>query len=192
VDDNIINSLQKNCVANGFLPDGFIYEDIHTYLDSGFHSATKVKLLNGLSMPICELKVNDVLDDGTNAMGTNAMGTNAMGTNAMGTKVLGVIKITGDDIKQYKHTFINNSFIYGSKNIHVADVNLGIINCMQSESVHVQSESVHVQSESVQSESVQSESVLYHLLTDAKFFIANNIRVNDYNYGIDAYLKVYA
>ena len=183
VDNNVIHSLQQNCVANGFLPDGFIYEDIHTYLDSGFHSTTKVKLQNGLYVPICEIKVNDVLEEGTNgmgtngmgtnAMGTNAMGTNAMGTNAMGTKVLGVIKIAGDNIKQYKHKFGNDSFICGSKNIHVADVNLGIINCMQSESVDV-----------------QSESVLYHLLTDTKFFIANNIKVNDYNYGIDAYLKL--
>ena len=171
VDANVINSLQENCVANGFLPDGFIYEDIHTYLDSGFQSATKVKLLNGLSVSICDVKVNDILE-----YGANAMGANAMGANAIGTKVLGVIKIAGHDIKQYKHTFINDSFIYGSKNIHVADVNLGIINCMQSESM--------------QSESMQSESMLYHLLTDAKFFIANNIRVNDYNYGIDAYLKL--
>jgi hypothetical protein len=156
VDTNVIHSLEKNCVANGFLPDGFIYEDIHTYLDSGFHSATKVKLLNGLSVPICDVKVNDVLE---------------MGTNEIGTKVLGVVKIAGNDIKQYKHTFANDSFIYGSKNIHIADVNLGIINCMQSESLEA-----------------QSESLLYHLLTDKKVFLANNIKVNDYNYGIDAYL----
>ena len=173
VDADVINSLQENCVANGFLPDGFIYEDIHTYLDSGFQSMTKVKLLNGLYVPICDVKVNDILEEGANAMGANAMGANAMGTNAMGTKVLGVIKIAGDNIKQYKHKFGNDSFFCGSKNIHVADVNLGIINCMQSECVDV-----------------QSESVLYHLLTDTKFFIANNIKVNDYNYGIDAYLKL--
>ena len=171
VDTNVIHSLQKNCVASGYLPDGFIYEDIHTYLDSGFQSATKVKLQNGLSVPICDVKVNDVLEEGANGMGANGMGANGMGT-----KVLGVIKIAGDDIKQYKHTFGNDSFICGSKNIHIADVNLGIINCMQSESM--------------QSESIQSESILYHLLTDSKFFIVDNIRVNDYNYGIDAYLKL--
>ena len=155
VDFNVINSLQKNCVAYGFLPDGFIYRDIHTYLDSGFHLTTKVKLHNGLSLPICEIKVNDVLEDGAN--------------------VLGVIKIAGHDLKQYKHTFINDSFILGTKNIHVSDVNLGIINCMQSDNV--------------QSDNVQSDTILYHLLTDTKFFLANNIKVNDYNYGIDAYHK---
>ena len=157
VDANLINSLQKNCVANGFLPDGFTYEDIHTYLDSGFQSETKVKLHNGLSVPICEIKVNDLLEDGANEMGAN---------------VVGVIKITGHDIKQYKHTFHNDSVICGSKNIHIDDVNLGIINCMNSDSVHV-----------------ESDTILYHLLTDTKFFIANNIKVNDYNYGIDSYLK---
>ena len=49
------------------------------------------------------------------------------------------------------------------------------------------SENVH--SEPMQSETMQSEPILYHLLTDKKYFIANNIKVNDYNYGIDAYLK---
>lgn len=170
IDETVLESLQKNCVAYGFLPDGFNYKDIHTHLDSGFHSTTKVKLQNGLSVPICEIKVNDVLDDGANVMGANVMGTNVMGTN-----VMGIIKIAGHDITQYKHTFINNSVICGTKNIHTDDVNLGIINCMNSENVH--------------SETIQSETILYHLLTDKKYFIANNIKVNDYNYGIDAYLK---
>jgi len=165
IDETVIQSLQKNCVAYGFLPDGFNYKDIHTYLDSGFHSTTKVKLQNGLSVPICDIKVNDVLDDGANVMGAN---------------VVGIIKIAGHDITQYKHTFINNSVICGTKNIHTDDVNLGIINCMNSENVH---------SEPMQSEPMQSEPILYHLLTDKKYFIANNIKVNDYNYGIDAYLK---
>jgi hypothetical protein len=122
-------------------------------------------LQNGLCVPISEIKVNDVL----------LAGPTEMGTNEMGTKVLGVIKIAGHDLKQYKHTFSNDSFIFGTKNIHIADVNLGIINCMQSEHVR--------------SEKVESTSVVYHLLTDSKFFLANNIKVNDYNYGIDAYLK---
>jgi hypothetical protein len=175
VDENLMNCLEHNCVAHGFLPERFTYADIHTCLDSGFHPETTVTLQNGLCVPISEIKVNDVL-----LAGPTEMGTNEMGTNEMGTKVLGVIKIAGHDLKQYKHTFSNDSFIFGTKNIHIADVNLGIINCMQSE---------HMQSEHVRSEKVESTSVVYHLLTDSKFFLANNIKVNDYNYGIDAYLK---
>jgi hypothetical protein len=155
VDAGVIDHLQQNCVPHGFLSDGFTYADIHTYLDSGFQSATEITLQNGLCLPICDIKVNDVLEEGAT--------------------VLGVIKIVGHDVQQYKHTFANDSFILGTKNIHIADGNLGIINCMQSANV--------------QSANVESDSTLYHLLTDTKFFRANNIKVNDYNYGIDAYLK---
>jgi hypothetical protein len=155
VDTSVIDHLQENCVPYGFLPNGFTYADIHTYLDSGFQATTKITLKNGLCVPMCEIKVNDLLDDGST--------------------VLGVIKLAGHDIQQYKHTFADDSFILGTKNIHIADGNLGIINCMQSASV--------------QSANMESDSILYHLLTDTKFFRANNIKVNDYNYGIDAYLK---
>jgi hypothetical protein len=70
---------------------------------------------------------------------------------------------------------------------------------MRSESMRSESmRSESMRSESMRSESMRSESImpanetvpiLYHLLTDTKFFIANNIKVNDYNYGIDVYLN---
>jgi hypothetical protein len=85
------------------------------------------------------------------------------------TKVLGVIQMSGGTT--YKHSFAQDQFLCGSKNIHIADASLGIINCMQK-----------------QSEKSETTPVLYHLLTDTMFFQANGIRVNDYNYGIDAYL----
>jgi hypothetical protein len=172
VDMKLIDDLEMNCVSHGFLPENFTYEDIHTYLDSGFWPDTKVNLENGLCVPIHEVKVNDLLEN-----------------NA---KVLGVIKITGHDIKQYKHTF-GSEFICGSKNIHIDDINLGIINGMQSgdrQSGDRQSGDMQSGDRQVQTQSeCSAEPILYHLLTSTKFFTANSIRVNDYNYGIDVYLK---
>ena len=152
IDTTVIKALQKNCAESGYLPESFTYADIHTYLETGFHQSTTVTLNNGLLIPISEVEINDVLENDT--------------------KVLGIIRLQGQDIEHYKHDFGETGFLRGSKNIHVADTNLGIINCMELDSAHA-----------------HSTPVLYHLLTDSKFFIANNIRVHDYNYGIDAYLK---
>jgi hypothetical protein len=144
IDTKVEADLKENC---DYLPENFTCKDIHTYTDSGFHADTEVTLNNGLVIPIHEVKVNDVLENNT--------------------KVLGVIQIQGKDIELYRHSLINDAFICGSKNIHIADSNLGI----------------------VQSECIRSTSILYHLLTDSKFYMANNICVHDYNYGIDVYLS---
>ena len=36
---------------------------------------------------------------------------------------------------------------------------------------------------------IEKEQYMYHLLTDTSFFVVNNIRVGDYNSGIDKYLR---
>ena len=155
IDDKIIKDLTDKCVSFGYLPEQFTYDDIHTYLDSGFIPCTTVKLDNGKYIPICDVNVNDILENNT--------------------KVLGVVKIDGRDITQYNHIFGNTEvgLIGGSKNIHINDPFLGIINCIQ-------------EKHTIISEKLRFP-VLYHLLTDKKFYNVNGIQVNDYNYGIDAY-----
>ena len=142
------------------LPQNFTYADIHIYLENGFHPDTNVKRIDGSLVALKDVKVNDLLENNT--------------------KVLGVIRCQGADVELYKHTF-NETCIYGTKNIHV-DEALGI--CMRSKSMR---------SKSMRSESMRSDAeyvpVLYHLLTDTKLFTANNLKVHDYNYGIDAYLN---
>jgi hypothetical protein len=108
------------------------------------------------------VKINDLLAQGTHADADAE------------SKVLGIIQVSGEGIKLYKHSLGGDSFIRGSKNIHIADNDLGIINSMLSVS-------------DSKSKS-DSQPILYHLLTDTKFFIANGVKVHDYNYGIDAYL----
>lgn len=155
IDDKIIKDLTDKCVSFGYLPQQFTHDDIHTYLDSGFIPSTNVKLNNGKHIPISDVNVNDILENNT--------------------KVIGVVKIDGRDITQYNHIFGNTEvgLIGGSKNIHINDPFLGIINCIQ-------------EKHTIISEKLRFP-VLYHLLTDKKFYNVNGIQVNDYNYGIDAY-----
>lgn len=84
------------------------------------------------------------------------------------TKVVGVIHVAaGDNIQLYNHSAGGSSSICGSQNIHIAP--LGTIQ--------------------KNAEDIASQPLLYHLLTDTSFFVANGIKVHDYNYGIDAYLS---
>jgi hypothetical protein len=124
-------------------------------LDSGFHSSSAVVLDNGKIVEIKDVNVNDRL--------------------LSGDKVVGIVKIAAHDMVNYKYTFVNGNHIYGTKNIHINDNNLGVINGMNYTNI----------------ESIPREEFMYHLLTDTKYAVINNIRVNDYNSGIDTYLRQY-
>ena len=90
-----------------------------------------------------------------------------------GEKVLGLIIISTHDMDVYMYSFADGKYICGTQNIHIDDPNLGVLNGFQ-----------------IVKEKCESEMCMFHLLTDSKFFVANNIRVNDYNSGIDKYLRV--
>jgi hypothetical protein len=87
---------------------------------------------------------------------------------ASGDKVRGIVKIAAHDLVIYKHSFGLGYSLCASRNIHTDDVHLGAKNAHREET---------------------NIPFLYHLLTDTSFFMANNIRVRDYNSGIDAYLN---
>jgi hypothetical protein len=158
IDEEVWEDLQKYCVTPGYLPENFTKADIHTHLDSGFHGDSYVILANGLNIPVTQVKVNDIL--------------------ASGDKIVGVVKIDARDIDLYKFSFGDEgTTICGSRNIHIADKNLGIINCM----------SPHIKKERISGQMI--EPFLYHFLTDTKCVMINNIRFKDYNSGIDMYLR---
>ena len=158
VDENVLSHLQEKCVNNGntYLPAFFKLSDIHTHLDSGFTSDTKIVLNNGSTLPISEIKVDDELLNGI--------------------KVIAVVKIYASDMDIYTHQISNTISIRGSKNIHINDSNLGEINCMNLNSSFIDAKE-------------HNEAYLYHLLTDEKQFMLSGVFVNDYNSGIDLYLK---
>ena len=159
IDEEVIEDLHKYCVPSGYLPEEFTVQDIHTHLDSGFTGDSFMTLNNGSNIPINKVKVNDVL--------------------ASGDKIVGVVKIAAHDLAVYNYTYTFNGTsktICGSKNIHVDDKTLGIINCMNWK----EREIVAIN---------EAEPFLYHFLTDSKFMVVNDIRFNDYNSGIDKYLR---
>lgn len=155
IDSNVLDDLNKNCVSAGYLPTNFNNSDIHTYLESGLHGDTFIILNNGKTTKLKDIEVNDEL--------------------LSGDKVRAIIKIASHDVNMYVYKFNSdddNTFLCSTRNIHINDDNLGIINVMNLEGI-----------------SIPSENSAYHLLTDTGFFVANNIRIHDYNSGIDAYLS---
>jgi hypothetical protein len=133
----------------GYLPPDYSLADIHTYFDSGFHSSASIALKTGENKSIKDINVADVL--------------------ASGETVRGIVKIAAHDMLVYHFRSAN---LISSKNIHIDDPNLGII-----EGLAVK-DGILIE---------PSEPYLYHLLTDTGFFVVNNVRVHDYNYAIDAY-----
>ena len=160
IDNEILEDLEKYCVIPGYLPEHFSEEDIHTHLDSGFHTTSTVTLNDGWKILVDDVKVNDIL--------------------LSGEKIVGVIKIAAHDMDLFNYTFTDNNYIQktisGSKNLHIDDENLGIINCIK----------IYKENEEIFN---HQEQFLYHFLTDTKFVTVNNIRFNDYNSGIDMYLR---
>jgi len=162
IDEKVLADLAENCVKPGYLPQDFTFADIHLHLDSGLRGDTLVTLKSGEMVPIVNLEVGSVL-------------------NEDGGKVVGLVVIDASDIDVYKYslldgthmngTHMNGTHINGTQNIHIDDPSLGVLNGFQ-----------------LPKEKCEKERYLYHLLTTTKFFLANGIRVNDYNSGIDRYL----
>lgn len=103
LDDLKIDMLKSRC--NRYLPKNSGMSDIHTYLDGGFVSATKIELQDGHNVNIVDVEVNDVL--------------------RFGERVIGIIKIQADDleIKRFK---IGGSIVSGGPNLQVCDPSLGM------------------------------------------------------------------
>ncbi len=85
-------------------------------------------------------------------------------------KVVGIVKIAVHDMDTYTYSFQKDgSTLCGTRNITPADNTLGAMN--------------------VVIRSPEKDEYMYHLLTDTSFFVVNTIKVHDYNFGIDKYLR---
>jgi hypothetical protein len=167
IDEEVWADLKTYAVQPGYLPENFKAADIHTHLDSGFQADATVLLANGSTVPVTAVHVNDELFSGE--------------------RIVGVVKIAAHDLSLYTYTFGGLppcpahdekesvcKTISGSRNIHIDDANLGKINCMQLSGDLIKN---------------HSQQYLYHFFTTTKFVTVNNIRFNDYNSGIDKYLR---
>jgi hypothetical protein len=155
IDDKVMSDIKMNC---NFIPENFKKEDIHYYLDNGFHGDTNIYLENYNSVKLENIQVNDVL----------------LGS----VKVLGKIKIdalnTSGVYKLNKLNKSNKSIsceIIGSPNIELDVGNLG-----------------NYYNSIITDDKIENVSFLYQLITDTGYFYINGLKFKDYNYGIDKYI----
>lgn len=92
-----------------------------------------------------------------------------------GIKVVGIVKIDAIDLEQVNTYYLSDSrTIQCSRNICISDPHLGEINTF----------------DLTDCKKIEGEIFLYQLITDTGyFFLENNLKVRDYNYGIDKYIS---
>jgi len=137
--------------------------NIHKYLDYGFAASTKIKMKNGKNKSICDVEIGDITENGEYVYGT--------------------VKINGSDIdldknmkiKYYSKNDCENLFC-GSNFINMNKNDIRSNNYENEKIIH-------------QLKKSREHFVLYHLLTDKKYFEINNKIVYDYNSLIDLHIN---
>ena len=108
MDNNEIAEIKYTC--SKYLPKQFELKHIHEYLDGGFKGDTQIELLDGHSVNIKDVCVNDVL--------------------RFGERVAGVVKIKASDLNTKKYHLENNQYVFGGPNLQICDIDLGMINTL--------------------------------------------------------------
>ena len=135
-------------------------KEIHQFLDGGFTENTIIKLKDGSSKLIKDIKVGDIL----------------INTEY----VYGLVEINGLDLHEQNTFTLGNTKICGGPNLIICDKNISVTttidldkdrNCLNYK------EELEIKKEK-----------LYHLLTDKNTFNIGNIKFYDYNASIDMFL----
>lgn len=105
LDNKDIIELYKN--ARHVLPEYFMREHIHQYLDGGFVKGTEIELINGKKINIEDIEVNDILKHGE--------------------KVLTTVKLDFKELSGVYEYRIQDKIIKGGPNLEIMDENLGTI-----------------------------------------------------------------
>jgi hypothetical protein len=108
MENSEIHQIKSKC--NKYLPKNFELNHIHEYLDGGFSKDTQIELLDGHSINIKDVCVNDVL--------------------RFGERVAGIVKINGSDLDTKIYHLENNQVIKGGPNLQICDSDLGMINTL--------------------------------------------------------------
>ena len=137
----------------------------------------------------CDFKLKDIhtyLDSGFHALSTVVLADGSVvllkdvkvGDKLLSEdKVVGTVKIATHDMDTYTYSFQKDGrTLCGTRNITLADNTLGAMN-------------VVIRSPEEKEKEEKEEEYMYHLLTDTSFFVVNTIKVHDYNFGIDKYLR---
>lgn len=176
IDENVMNKIKDNC---SYIPSNFKKRHIHPYLNNGLHEESKIKLFDGTKKNIKNIEVDDILNNGE--------------------RVIGIVKIDAKNLKGGVKKYIiplnnnlsslletNNKNISGlstliaSNNIQIIDRKFKGINTFELDGSYMKNDN---------SEYLDIKNdFLYQLLTTTGEFDVNDIRIKDYNYGIDKYL----
>ena len=90
-----------------------------------------------------------------------------------GERVVGIVKIDASDVNGiYEYVLDNGSRIKGSGNLQIKDPGLGDFNTFD-----------------LEGKEIGNTKHLYHLLTECGNFVANGIRLGDYNSGVEKYIS---
>lgn len=157
-----LNSIKKHLKLQYPILNAEKHNDIHKYLNSGFSKDTSILLQNGVEIPIINVRIGDILENGE--------------------KVYGIVKINGCNLdKQYIYHLGKENNIHCSQNIHV-----------HNKSTNMPDSFLNISNkENIKIEIATNEECLFHLLTDKKTFWINNTQFYDYNASIDAFLQKY-
>lgn len=164
-----INNMNIRCLENHikeytfFSKTNFEKDDllIHKYLDSGFISSTKIKLINGETKEINKVEINDILENGE--------------------KVYGIVEIDGTKMDSQYVYYLgnNNNIIEGAPNLVFYD-NTKITTTLDLDLYR---------SNNCRKFRNKIDTKLFHLLTNKETFVVNGIKFKDYNASIDIFLE---
>ena len=102
--DEIYGNDIKKVINNNIIKINDL-KDIHTYLDCGFNSLTKIKLQNGVYKEIKNIEIGDILENGE--------------------IVYGVVEINGENVsEQYAINLGNNLIIEGGPNLQICYIEM--------------------------------------------------------------------
>ena len=135
-------------------------KDIHKFLDGGFTENTIIKLKDGSSKLIKDIKVGDIL----------------VNTEY----VYGLVEINGSDLHEQNMFTLGNTKICGGPNLIICDKNISVtttIDLDKERNFLNYKEELEIKKEK-----------LYHLLTDKNTFNVGNIKFYDYNASVDMFL----
>lgn len=156
-----LNSIKNKLKLQYTILNAGTNNDIHKYLNSGFSKDTSILLQNGIEIPINNIRIGDILENGE--------------------KVYGIVKVSGHNLdKQYVyHLGKENITIHCSQNIYAYNKSTNMADSFLNMS----------NKQKIKIEIATNEEYLFHLLTDKKTFWINDIQFYDYNASIDAFLQ---
>ena len=174
LDEIDLGDMNHTCVNIGVLPRNFTIKDIHYYLDTGFHEESIVILHDTSQKTIKDIKIGDILQNGE--------------------KVIGKIKIDAKDLQGVYYYNIHGVKIKCSKNITIHRRNVidgvdSVDSVAPVDIFNIVNENSKINTSFIIGNDILDIDYLYHIVTDLGTLNISGIVVEDYNSGLEKFLK---